>query len=83
MQGQFIFSTCRAAGLRMRALLRNGARGGEPVKDGADMSDMKVSLKVFHAGALEYEAASFASIPYGDYAEVSDGTCPILADVRK
>jgi hypothetical protein len=83
MQGQFIFSTCRAAGLRMRALLRNGARGGEPVAGGADMSDMKVSLKVFHAGVLEYESASFASIPYGDHAEVSDDTCPILADERR
>jgi hypothetical protein len=83
MQGQFIFSTCAAAGLRMRALLRNGARGGEPVAAGADMSEMKVSLEVFHAGVLEYESASFASIPYGDYAEVSDDTCPILADRRK
>jgi hypothetical protein len=83
MQGQFIFSTCAAAGLRMRALLRNGARGGEPVAAGANMAEMKVSLRVFHAGVLEYESASFASIPYGDYAEVSDDTCPILADQRK
>lgn len=83
MQGQFIFSTCAAAGLRMRALLRNGARGGEPVTTGADMSEMRVSLRVFHAGVLEYESPSFASIPYGDYAEVSGDTCPILADQRK
>jgi hypothetical protein len=83
MQGQFIFSTCKAAGLRMRALLRNAARGGEPARSDADTSEMKVSLKVFHAGVLEYESASFASIPYGEYAEVSDDTCPILADERK
>ena len=83
MQGQFIFSTCRAAGLNMRALLRNGARGGEPVKEDADTSDMAVSLKVFHAGVLEYESTSFASIPYGGYTEVSDDTCPILADGRR
>jgi hypothetical protein len=83
MQGQFIFSTCKAAGLHMRALLRNGARGGEPVTSSADLSDMQVSLRAFHAGVLEYESQSFATIPYGDYAEVSDVTCPILADEHK
>jgi hypothetical protein len=67
----------------MRALLRNTARGGEPVVHGADTSDMTVSLKVFHAGVLEYESASFASIPYGEYAEVSEDSCPILADEHK
>jgi hypothetical protein len=80
MQGQFIFSTCNRASVNLTALLRNTARESIDGAAGTAKSDMRVSLNVFHAGALEYECADFATVPADGFAEVSARTCPILKD---
>lgn len=90
MQGQFIFSTCNRADLSLTALLRNTARdhragagqGGAADGGGAAVgeSDMRVGLRVFHAGVLEYERDEFATVPADGFAEVSARTCPLLGD---
>jgi hypothetical protein len=80
MQGQFIFATCNRAGLGLTALLRNTSRNDGKDPTGANELDMQVSLKVFHAGVLEYECADFATIRAGGFAEVSGRNCPLLKD---
>ena len=83
MQGQFIFSTCNRAGLSLTALLRNTARGERAGEGAAGESDMRVGLRVFHAGVLEYECDDFATIPADGFAEVSARTCPPLHDATR
>src|SRR5580692_9285135 len=80
MQGQFIFATCNRAGLTLTALLRNTSRNDGKDVAGANDLDMRVGLKMFHAGQLEYECPDFATIPTGGFAEVSARNCPLLND---
>jgi hypothetical protein len=83
MQGQFIFSTCNQAGLRLNVLLRNTLRDEKLNADTSNLQDMKVSLKIFCEGELECEYPQFALIPSGGYAELSEITCPILRNQDK
>lgn len=83
MQGQFIFSTCNRAGLRLTALLRNTVRDGALGKNASSLGDMRVSLKVFHAGILLFEAHDFAKVPAGGYFEISEANCPLLVEDKR
>lgn len=83
MQGQFIFSTCNHAQLSLKALLRNTSRGGAISVRGLNLADLQVSLKIFHAGVLEFDAPDFATIPSGGHVEVSENTCPIITDDKR
>lgn len=83
MLGQFIFSTCNHAGLNLTAILRNTSREGKQSQRGLSTEDMHVSLKIFHVGVLEFDAPDFATIPLGGHVEVSEKTCPVLADDKR
>ncbi len=79
MQGQFVFATAHGAGLGVRALLRNTVRGAQ-AGQAAGIADMQVGLKVWHQGAVVDERPAFATIAPGGFVELSQSSCPVLAD---
>jgi hypothetical protein len=80
MLGQFIFHTCNHAGLSLKALLRNSVRNGVLKGHEPNAEKMEVSLKIFHAGTPVFNEPNFCTISSGDYFEISESNCPILAD---
>jgi hypothetical protein len=66
--------------LRLTALLRNTARDGSLSESASNLGDMRVSLKILHAGILLFNVPDFSTIPPGGYVEISEANCPLLAD---
>jgi hypothetical protein len=79
MQGQFIFSTCFAAGLNVRALLRNSLRRFVDAPEALRRRGMNVALRVFEEGVIVFDDPEFAVVGLNEIGEVSRRTCVQLA----
>jgi hypothetical protein len=79
MIGQFIIPSCAAAGLRIKAYLRNTARDSEPFPIEVRQQGLAVDLRVFANGDLIYHNPRYARVPLDGVQEISETTCPALA----
>jgi hypothetical protein len=82
MLGQFIFHTCNYAGLKMKAILRNSLRDQLDLYQ-SSIGEMDVSLRVFDQGRVVLDAKEFCKIKLGEYLEITEDNCPILADDQR
>ena len=78
-QGNFLFPTCRAAGLTGRALLHNSVRSGEEVALDVRKRGLAVELSVFAAGERLFHAPDFGVIPLDGALAIDATTCPALS----
>lgn len=80
MIAQFIFPTCNRAGLSVSALLQNTARDKSHDINLSGLEEMYVSLKIFQAGKILFEAPDFTVIKEDECFELSATNCPVLAE---
>lgn len=82
MIGQFIFHTNNRAGLKMRAMLRNSLREHTNLPQSFN-EKMEVSLRIFCQGNLISDMEKFCTIQPGDYLEITEDNCELLADAQR
>lgn len=76
MQGQFIYATSRAAGLRVNSIIRNTTRVLDSV---SEKSDLYVSLLAFQNGEEIYSKQNYGVIKHGDFLEINETDLPLSA----
>jgi hypothetical protein len=79
MQGQFIYATSRAAGLRVNAIIRNTSR---VLNSSAEQSDMRIEILVYQCGKEIYKNTSYSLIKHGDFLEINEKDLPLSANVN-
>ena len=83
MIGQFIIPNCAAAGLRVKALVRNTHNAGSSVPLELRSAGLSVELRVYRDGELIRHTPDFLQLPLNGVGEVSDDTCSELATSQK
>jgi hypothetical protein len=79
-QAQFLFPTCRAAGLAGRAVLRNTARLGSGHGEAQAEHPVTVELAAWRDGERLFHDPAFVTLGLGDEAVVDAARLPALAD---
>ena len=77
-EAQFLFPTCRAAGLDVRACLRNTPRPGGDLRAHQEAHPVRVDLAVWEAGACLLHTPDFAELPLGEALVLDETNVPLL-----
>ena len=80
MKGQFIFPTCKRAGLNVSTIFKNTARDKSFDGGKLELMDMHISLKIYKEGDIIYEYEDFAVVKEDEFFELSEMNCPIIAE---
>jgi hypothetical protein len=73
MQGQFLYATCRGAGLRVNSIIRNTQR---VLNSDTQQSDMCIELFIYQYGKQIYENKCYAIIKPGDFLVINEKDLP-------
>lgn len=79
MQGQFIYATSRASGLRVQSIIRNTSR---VLKSDSGGSDMYVAMYVYQNGEEVYNNQNYSVIKHGDFLEINERELPLIASME-
>lgn len=77
-EAQFLFPTCRAAGLDVRASLRNTPRPSGDMREHQEAHPMVVDLSVWEAGTCLMRTPAFAELKLGDVLVLDESNVPLL-----
>lgn len=79
MQGQFIYATSRAIGLRVNSIIRNTSR---VLNSSAEQSDMRIGICVYQCGKEIYKNTNYSVIKHGDFLEINEKDLPLSVNFK-